>query len=120
RTPLGINIGKSKATPLEEAVDDYLRSVDLLRPFASYIVVNVSSPNTPGLRSLQDAEPLRQLLSAVVTRCSGGGTPVPVLVKLAPDLTDQQVDEAVAITGEVRAAGIIVSNTTISRAGLQT
>lgn len=119
-TVLGINIGKSKITPNARAVDDYLWSVELLERFAHYLVVNVSSPNTPGLRELQDAAPLRELLSAVVDRAgaSVATTPVPVLVKIAPDLTDHQVDQAVGIAMEVGAAGIIVANTTISREGL--
>ncbi len=122
-TVLGINLGKSKVTPLEESTGDYLRSVDLLQPFARYLVLNVSSPNTPGLRSLQEAGPLRELLRAVVHRVrtnAEGAKPPPVLVKLAPDLTDPQVDEAVEIAIEEGAAGIVAVNTTISRAGLRT
>lgn len=115
-TILGINIGKSKVTPLEDAVTDYLRSVELLARYARYLVVNVSSPNTPGLRELQDAGPLRDLLRAVVGAAGG----VPVLVKLAPDLEDPQVDQAVEIAQETAAAGVVISNTTISRAGLRT
>lgn len=115
-TILGINIGKSKITPLEDAVADYLRSVQLLAPFAKYLVVNVSSPNTPGLRELQDAGPLHELLAAVVAAAAG----VPVLVKLAPDLDDSQVDQAVQIAVETAAAGVVISNTTISREGLLT
>ncbi len=115
-TVLGINIGKSKVTPLEDAVADYLYSVERLREFARYLVVNVSSPNTPGLRELQDAGPLRALLAAVNDAAGG----VPVLVKLAPDLADEQVDQAVDIAVETRMAGVILSNTTISRAGLRT
>jgi dihydroorotate dehydrogenase len=120
---LGINIGKSKVTPLERSTDDYLRSLDLLIPFARYLVVNVSSPNTPGLRSLQDAEPLRKLLGDVVGRArslAGGAPPVPVLVKIAPDLTDPQVEEAVGIAEEEGVSGVVAVNTTISRAGLRT
>lgn len=119
---LGINIGKSKVTPLEAAAEDYLRSVDLLLPFARYLVVNVSSPNTPGLRTLQDAEPLRALLRQVVDRVRerGAAGRVPVLVKLAPDLTEGQVEEAVGIAREVGVRGIVVANTTISRDGLRT
>jgi dihydroorotate dehydrogenase len=120
---LGINIGKSKAAPLEEATADYLRSFDLLVPFARYVAVNVSSPNTPGLRTLQDAAPLRELLRALRTRAAErarGGAPVPLLLKIAPDLTDPQVDEAAAIALEEGMAGIIATNTTISRDGLRT
>lgn len=123
---LGINLGKSKVTPLERAAEDYLHSVDLLLPFARYLVVNVSSPNTPGLRTLQEAEPLRALLTAVVDRVrersgnSAATGSVPVLVKLAPDLSDEQCEEAVEIAMAAGVAGIIASNTTVSRAGLRT
>jgi dihydroorotate dehydrogenase len=120
---LGINIGKSKITPLESSTEDYLTSLELLIPFARYVVVNVSSPNTPGLRSLQDAGPLRELLGAVVARSRSlrGTSPVvPVLVKIAPDLTEEQIDEAVRIAMEEGVAGIIAVNTTTSRAGLRT
>jgi dihydroorotate dehydrogenase len=120
---LGINIGKSKVTPLEAAADDYLRSVDLLLPFARYLAINVSSPNTPGLRSLQDAGPLRELLREVVARVrtlSTAGHACPVLVKLAPDLTDPQLDEAVGIAVDEGVSGIIATNTTVSRDGLRT
>jgi dihydroorotate dehydrogenase len=119
---LGINLGKSKVTPLEEAAADYLRSVDLLLPFARYIVVNVSSPNTPGLRSLQETEPLRALLHSVVRRVSARatGSPTPVLVKLAPDLTDAQVEQAVDIAIAEGISGIVAVNTTVDRQGLRT
>lgn len=122
---LGINLGKSKATPLEEAPADYLRSLELLEPFARYLVVNVSSPNTPGLRALQDAAPLRELLSALMLRlretaAAGGRAPTPLLLKIAPDLADAQVEEAVGIASDLGLAGIIATNTTISRDGLRT
>ena len=119
-TVLGVNLGKSKLTPNEEAVDDYLRSIELLERFADYLVINVSSPNTPGLRDLQDAEPLRKLLRAVTARANASATRSPVLLKLAPDLTDTQLDEAVDIALEEGVSGIIATNTTISRAGLTT
>jgi dihydroorotate dehydrogenase len=120
---LGINLGKSKITPLGRSTEDYLRSLELLIPFARYVVVNVSSPNTPGLRSLQDAEPLRELLGAVVARSRslrGPAAIVPVLVKIAPDLTEEQIDEAVRISMEQGVTGIVAVNTTTSRAGLRT
>jgi len=122
---LGINLGKSKATPLEDAAGDYLRSLELLEPFARYVVVNVSSPNTPGLRALQDAAPLRELLRALQARGTAlarerGGIPRPLLLKIAPDLTDAQVEEAVAIAAGEGVAGIVAANTTVSRAGLRT
>ena len=119
---VGINIGKSKVAPLDRATDDYLRSVDRLAPFADYLVINVSSPNTPGLRALQDAAPLRELVGAVVARVrerTGEGG-CPVLVKIAPDLTDPQLEEAVQIALEQGADGMVATNTTVSRAGLRT
>ncbi|HYH82679.1 MAG TPA: quinone-dependent dihydroorotate dehydrogenase [Longimicrobium sp.] len=122
---LGINLGKSKATPLEEATGDYLRSLELLEPFARYLVVNVSSPNTPGLRQLQDAAPLRELLRALRARAgelaaARGGEARPVLLKIAPDLTDPQLEEAAGIARDEGIAGIIATNTTVSREGLRT
>jgi dihydroorotate dehydrogenase len=122
---LGINLGKSKLTPLERATEDYLQSLEQLQPFARYLVVNVSSPNTPGLRELQDARPLRQLLAALRRRSAelardAGTGPPPILLKIAPDLADEQIDEAVAIAEEESAAGIIATNTTVSREGLRT
>lgn len=122
---LGINLGKSKATPLEEATADYLRSLELLEPFARYLVVNVSSPNTPGLRRLQDAGPLRELLRELRARgaelaAGRGEAPRPILLKIAPDLTDAQVVEVVGIAREEGIAGLIATNTTISRDGLRT
>ncbi|MBW3569670.1 MAG: quinone-dependent dihydroorotate dehydrogenase [Gemmatimonadetes bacterium] len=129
RTPvepvLGINLGKSKAAPLEDAAADYLRTLELLEPFAAYLAVNVSSPNTPGLRQLQDAAPLRELLRALRLRAAQlasarGGAARPLLLKIAPDLTDPQVEEAAAIALEEGLAGVIATNTTVSRAGLRT
>jgi dihydroorotate dehydrogenase len=122
---LGVNIGKSRVTPIDAAIGDYLRSVDLLHPYARYVVVNVSSPNTPGLRSLQEAGPLRELITAVVARlgdraATAGAEPTPVLVKLAPDLENERIDEAVAIGAEAGAGGIIATNTTTARTGLGT
>ncbi|GAA1152292.1 quinone-dependent dihydroorotate dehydrogenase [Ornithinicoccus hortensis] len=108
--PVGVSIGKSKVTPLEDAVGDYLTSVDALAGLADYLAVNVSSPNTPGLRSLQDAGPLRELLAAVVDRADA-----PVLVKLAPDLTDTALDEALEVATGAGVAGIIATNTTLAR-----
>lgn len=117
RIPIGINIGKSKVTDLDRATDDYLTSFRLLRSFADYLVVNVSSPNTPGLRELQDRRHLEQILGALVSE-NTQGRPVPLLVKLAPDLGAPAVDEAVDLALELRIAGIVVSNTTITRDGL--
>ena len=109
--PLGISLGKSKATPLDEAVDDYLTSYTLLRAFADYIAVNVSSPNTPGLRSLQDKAHLAALLGTLVGK-------TPVLVKIAPDLTEPAIAEVLDVCLAYGAAGIIATNTTLRRDGL--
>jgi dihydroorotate dehydrogenase len=121
-TILGVNVGKSKVTPLADAVEDYLRSISLLEPYARYLVINVSSPNTPGLRELQDAGPLRELLRAIANRPPSrtDRSRAPVLLKLAPDLADAQMEQAVAIAIEEGASGIIAVNTTTSREGLRT
>lgn len=111
--PLGVSLGKSKATPLDEAVADYVSSYQVLAPYADYVAVNVSSPNTPGLRVLQDRDHLDALLSALVVP---GGRPV--LVKIAPDLTEHAVAEALAVCVDRGAAGVIATNTTLSRDGL--
>jgi dihydroorotate dehydrogenase len=111
--PVGANLGKSKVTANEDAVEDYLYSVNVLRGKADYFVVNVSSPNTPGLRELQDREPLSRLLDAVVPAAQR----TPVFLKLAPDLEDDALAEAVDVALERGCAGIIATNTTISRPG---
>jgi dihydroorotate dehydrogenase len=119
--PVGISIGKSKVTPLEEAAEDYLTSLRLLAPYADYVAVNVSSPNTPGLRTLQDADSLTALLTSLTTeanRLAGGSDPVPVFVKLAPDLTDEALEQAVDVVETTGAAGLIATNTTLSRSGV--
>ncbi len=120
--PLGISIGKSKVTPLEDAVGDYVTSLQRLYRFGDYFAVNVSSPNTPGLRSLQDAGHLRELLTALHTEATslstGGRDPKPILVKIAPDLTEQAIDELLGVCTDVGVAGIIATNTTIGRSGL--
>ncbi len=112
--PVGINIGKSKITPLEEALDDYLESMRVLKPYADYFTVNVSSPNTPGLRKLQEAKPLKKLLTALVKEAKGK----PVLLKLAPDLEDNPLKEAASTALSAGCAGLIATNTTLSRTGL--
>jgi dihydroorotate dehydrogenase len=112
--PLGVSLGKSKVTPLAEAVEDYLASMRLLRPYADYLAVNVSSPNTPGLRSLQDRDQLAELLAALTAEA--GGTPV--LVKIAPDLSDHAVGEVLEVCAGHGVAGLIATNTTLSRDGL--
>lgn len=112
---IGINIGKTKVTPAERAVDDYRRSASVLGGLADYLVVNVSSPNTPGLRDLQAVESLRPILRAVQE-----STDVPVMVKIAPDLSDADVDAVADLAVELGLAGIVATNTTISREGLNT
>ncbi|HTI76700.1 MAG TPA: quinone-dependent dihydroorotate dehydrogenase [Mycobacterium sp.] len=113
--PMGVNIGKTKATPPEAAVEDYAESARLVGPLAAFLVVNVSSPNTPGLRDLQAVESLRPILAAVKAETSK-----PVLVKIAPDLSDDDVDEIADLAVELGLAGIVATNTTVSRAGLAT
>jgi len=113
--PVGVNIGKSKATQPERAAEDYAASARLLGPLASYLVVNVSSPNTPGLRDLQATESLRPILTAVLAE-----TTTPVLVKIAPDLADVDIDAVADLAVELGLAGIVATNTTISRTGLRT
>jgi dihydroorotate dehydrogenase len=113
---IGVNIGKSKITELEDAVSDYQYSTKLLAPFADYIAVNVSSPNTPGLRSLQAIDQLEPILTAVLAQASGK----PVLVKIAPDLADEDVVAVAALATKLSLAGVIASNTTISRSDLKT
>ncbi|BBX73222.1 quinone-dependent dihydroorotate dehydrogenase [Mycobacterium shinjukuense] len=116
--PIGVNIGKSKTTPAADAVDDYRASARLVAPLASYLVVNVSSPNTPGLRDLQAVESLRPILSAVQAEASRTSTPV--LVKIAPDLCDSDIDDIADLAVELGLAGVVATNTTVSRAGLVT
>jgi dihydroorotate dehydrogenase len=113
---IGVNIGKSKITELEDAVSDYEYSAEKLAPFADYIAVNVSSPNTPGLRSLQAIDQLEPILKAVIAKTAGK----PVLVKIAPDLADEDVVAVAALATKLRLAGVIATNTTVSRAGLRT
>ena len=122
RIPLGVNLGKSKVAPLEEAVADYLTSFSRLADFADYLVLNVSSPNTPGLRQLQDEKPLRELLGAIMEanreRADKRGCALlPVLLKIAPDLSWPQIDAALGVIAEFGLAGIIATNTTLARPG---
>src|SRR5213080_3085204 len=114
--PVGINIGKSKATPLEEATDDYLYSFRLLREFADYIALNVSSPNTPGLRELQEPAALSQLLRAI--RDENRKNPKPVLVKIAPDLSSNELEELMETCEQNGIAGIIATNTTLDHSSI--
>ena len=119
--PLGINIGKSKLAAPEQTIDDYVHSARALAPYADYLVVNVSSPNTPGLRDLQAIETLRPLLVAVRTALEQvvPGRRVPLLVKVAPDLADADIAAVADLALELGLEGIIAVNTTISRAGLR-
>ncbi|MFF3514063.1 quinone-dependent dihydroorotate dehydrogenase [Streptomyces sp. NPDC002573] len=120
RTVVGVNIGKTKVVPEAEAVADYVKSAERLAPYADYLVVNVSSPNTPGLRNLQATEALRPLLSAVREAADRTVTTrrVPLLVKIAPDLADEDVDAVADLAVELGLDGIIATNTTIAREGL--
>ncbi len=113
---IGVNIGKSKVTPVEDAADDYRQSARLLAPHADYLAVNVSSPNTPGLRSLQSVTALEPILRAVLDESQSK----PVLVKIAPDLADEDVLAVADLATKLKLAGVIATNTTISRAGLKT
>ena len=115
---IGGNIGKNKNTPNENAVDDYVKCFDRLFDVVDYFVVNVSSPNTPGLRALQEKEPLTLLLKTLQERNNKGGISRPILLKIAPDLTNEQLDDIVDIVKVTGIAGVIATNTTIDREGL--
>lgn len=117
---IGGNIGKNKVTPNENAVDDYLFCLEALHDYVDYFVVNVSSPNTPNLRDLQEKEPLKALLTAVKQANDLKEKPKPILLKIAPDLTDGQLDDIVEIVLDTKIAGLIATNTTIDRSGLST
>ena len=122
RGVLGINIGKTKIVDEADAIADYVYSAERLAPFADYMVVNVSSPNTPGLRNLQAVDKLRPLLTAVRDACDRVVTTrrVPLLVKIAPDLADDDIDEVADLALSLGLDGIIATNTTLSRDGLFT
>jgi dihydroorotate dehydrogenase len=115
---VGGNIGKNKITPNEEAFRDYEMSFEALFEHVDYFAVNVSSPNTPNLRELQEKEPLKQLLSRLLKRNKARKNPKPILLKIAPDLTDEQLNDIIEIVEELNLAGVIATNTTISREGL--
>jgi dihydroorotate dehydrogenase len=117
RIPVGINIGKSKITPLEEAAQDYLYSFQRLREFADYVVINVSSPNTPGLRTLQGRDQLEKIVHAVQNENSHGKR-VPLLVKISPDLTEEQLQEIVEVVQENGCDGLVATNTTLDKSGM--
>lgn len=117
---VGGNIGKNKTTPNEQAFEDYNTCFETLYPYVDYFVLNVSSPNTPGLRELQEKEPLRKLLSDVIALSKSKTKYKPVLLKIAPDLNEAQLNDVVEILKETKTDGVIATNTTISRAGLTT
>ena len=119
RLVVGGNIGKNKVTPNEDAVSDYIKCFDRLFDVVDYFVVNVSSPNTPGLRALQEKEPLMKILNTLQQRNSKNGISRPILLKIAPDLSNEQLDDIVDIVNETGIAGIIATNTTVVRDGLK-
>ena len=114
--PVGINIGKSRATPLEQATDDYLYSFRMLRDFADYITLNISSPNTPGLRELQEPEKLSELLYAIGKEA--GTAPKPLVVKISPDLSGAELKAILAVCEENGVSGIIATNTTLDHSSI--
>lgn len=117
---IGGNIGKNKITPNENADDDYEKCFRALYDVVDYFTINVSSPNTPGLRELQDKEPLQKLLKRLQSVNKELRKPKPILLKIAPDLTNSQLDEIIEIITEIKLDGLVATNTTISREGLQT
>jgi len=117
---IGGNIGKNKNTPNEEAVSDYLKCFDRLYEVVDYFVVNVSSPNTPGLRALQEKGPLKEILNTLQAKNNSNKIFRPILLKIAPDLTNEQLDDIVEIVEDTKIAGVIATNTTIDRSGLRT
>ncbi|UYZ58802.1 quinone-dependent dihydroorotate dehydrogenase [Hymenobacter latericus] len=117
---IGGNIGKNKDTPNEQAADDYVACVQALHDTVDYFVVNVSSPNTPGLRQLQEREPLLALLREVQRANHAQRTARPLLLKIAPDLSNEQLDDIVTIVQEAGLSGVVATNTTIGRGGLRT
>lgn len=119
RILIGGNIGKNKVTPNEDAVSDYVYCFDKLYDHVDYFVVNVSSPNTPDLRDLQDKEPLKRILGKLMQESATKPAQKPILLKIAPDLTDGQLDDIIEIVNETGIAGVIATNTTISRENLK-
>lgn len=117
---IGGNIGKNKVTPNNEAINDYVICFDKLFDYVDYFVVNVSSPNTPNLRELQDKEPLTNLLNTLVTKNKEKAKQKPILLKIAPDLSNSQLDDIIEIVADTKIDGVIATNTTISREGLKT
>lgn len=116
---IGGNIGKNKVTPNEDAVDDYIKCFNALFDYVDYFVVNVSSPNTPGLRDLQEKEPLLYILNYLQQYNQQKESPKPILLKIAPDLTNSQLDDIIYIVLESKIDGVIATNTTIEREGLK-
>lgn len=116
---IGGNIGKNKITPNENAIDDYIICFEKLFDYVDYFVVNVSSPNTPNLRELQEKEPLTKLLQVLQNLNNEKSKPKPILLKIAPDLTNEQLLDIIDIVKETKIAGVIATNTTISREGLK-
>ena len=117
---VGGNIGKNKITPLDQAVSDYIISFEKLFPYVDYFVINVSSPNTPNLRKLQDKEPLTKLINTLLDLNNKKNNPKPVFLKIAPDLNQSQLDDIIDIANSTKLAGIIATNTTIDRKNLKT
>jgi len=117
---IGVNIGKNKTTPNNGAIADYEQCFTQLFPFADYFVVNVSSPNTPNLRELQDKEPLTNLLNSLMKLNRQQPVPKPLLLKIAPDLTNEQLDDIIGIVKSTDITGVVATNTTINREGLKT
>ncbi len=117
---IGGNIGKNKITPNENATNDYVYSFNKLFDYVDYFVVNVSSPNTPNLRALQEKEPLKQLLVSIQEQNALKANKKPILLKIAPDLTNEQLDDIIEIVEEIKLDGVIATNTTISRENLTT
>ncbi|MEO5980656.1 MAG: quinone-dependent dihydroorotate dehydrogenase, partial [Chryseolinea sp.] len=117
---VGGNIGKNKLTSNEDALNDYVACFHALNEYVDYFVINVSSPNTPGLRALQEKEPLQKLMANIKRLSLESAKPKPVLLKIAPDLSNEQLDDIVHILIATKTDGVIATNTTISRAGLNT
>jgi dihydroorotate dehydrogenase len=116
---IGGNIGKNKDTPNENAIDDYVVCFEKLYNYVDYFVINVSSPNTPGLRALQEKEPLTRIINAMVEKRAFHEKQKPILLKIAPDLSEAQLDEIIEITEHTKLDGLVISNTTLSRTGLK-
>lgn len=120
KTIIGGNIGKNKTTPNEDAVKDYLYCFERLFNYVDYFVVNVSSPNTPNLRALQEKEPLKKILHTLNSKNHNFKIPKPILLKIAPDLSDDQLNDVIEIVLESGINGVIATNTTVERSGLKT